>query len=479
MADPVRKFATTQPASADPEPRLEFFGGLTGAFLPLLLFGVAVVAVTLTGMITIQAYLGPLVVIVGLVIVLAKDRSAACEAMIAGVRDRTLIVMIFAFFGAGVLGQLLVASGLVEALVWLGNFAGVQGTLFVLLVFLITAVISTAIGTSTGTVVTAVPVLFPVGIVLGAHPALLLGAIYSGARFGDNLSPISDTTIASAFTQGAEVGEVVASRVKYALVAGGFSLALYAIAGAGLGSGNYQISGALAAPAGEFAQPKALWMLLAPAMTIVLCVRGRSLIHALWYGIFGAILMGLTTGTLSLAALYSVTPPRGVGGAITEGLVGMRDVIFLTILIMAILGALRRAGALEEATRRISTFATTARRAELSIFGLVSVACPLCASNTPAMLFSGPVVREIGERFRLHRTRRANLMDLAGNGVTENLPHINTMLALAGVMIAAHEATGAPLVPLTTVGLLSFHPLMLSIVALVAIGTGWGSRTTA
>jgi Na+/H+ antiporter NhaC len=459
-------------------PRLEFHGGLVGAFLPLVLFGVTVVAVTLAGMITIQAYFAPLVMILGLVILLAKDRSAACEAMIAGVQDRTLTVMIFAFLGAGVFGQLLVASGLVETIVWLGNLTGVRGTAFVILAFVIASIVATATGTSTGTVVTSVPVLFPAGVVLGANPALVLGAIYSGARFGDNLSPISDTTIASAFTQGAEVGEVVASRVKYALVAGGLSLLLYAIAGAALGRGDYPFSGALSVPAADFAQPKALWMLLAPAITIGLCVRGRSLIHALWYGIFSATLVGLVTGTLSLTELYALTPPRSVSGAITTGLVGMRDVIFLAILIMAILGALRRAGALEETIRLLSRFATTAKRAELSIFGLVSLLCPLCASNTPAMLFSGPVVHEIGERFHLHRTRRANLMDLAGNGVTESLPHINTMLALAGVMVSAHEVTGAPLIPMTTVGLFAFHPMMLSLVALVAIGTGWGSRTS-
>ncbi len=448
----------TRPGADDPEPRLKFYGGLAGAFLPLLLFGVAVVYVTVAGMITIQAYFAPLVVIIGLVIVLAKDRSAACEAMIAGVQDRTLTVMIFAFLGAGVFGQLLVASGLVETIVWLGNLTGVRGTSFVLLVFLLAAVISTSIGTSTGTVVTSVPVLFPAGIVLGANPALVLGAIYSGARFGDNLAPISDTTIASAFTQGAEVGEVVASRIKYALVAGGCSLVLYAIAGVGLGSSDYEIVGDLAIPTGDFAQPKALWMLLAPAMTIGLCVRGRSLIHALWYGIFSAIVIGLVTGALTMTGLYSITPPRGVGGAITSGLVGMRDVVFLAILIMAILGALRRAGALEETIRRISGFATTAKRAELSIFGLVSVMCPLCAANTPAMLFSGPVVQEVGERFHIHRTRRANLMDLAGNGVTENLPHINTMLALAGVMVSAHEVTGAPLSRLRPSGCSPFTP---------------------
>ena len=77
---------------------------------------------------------------------------------------------------------------------------------------------------------------------------------------------------------------------------------------------------------------------------------------------------------------------------------------------------------------------------------------------------------------QIHRTRRANLMDLAGNGVTENLPHIGTILALAGAMMASSETTGAPLVPILLVGALAFHPMMLTAVGLFSIATGWGFR---
>ncbi len=456
--------------------RLQFYGGLGAAVTPLVLFTLGVVYVTMAGMITMRAYFAPLVIVVALVIVLAKDKKAACEAMLTGVADRTLAVMIFAFLGAGVLGQILVASGVIKAVVWLGYIAGVEGTLFVLLAFAVASIVSTATGTSTGTCVTCVPILYPAGVVLGAHPALLLGAIYSGARFGDNLAPISDTTVASAYTQGAQVGEVVRTRLKYALAAAGASVLLYSVLGPLLGRGEFVVGGGLSMAAEEYAQPRALAMLLAPALTIYLCVKGRSLIHAIWYGILSGMLIGLVTGSLTVSELYHLDAPRGVGGAITDGITSMRDVIFLAIFIMGILGALREAGALEVLVTRLMRFATTVKRAELAIFSLVAAMCPLTASNTPAMLFCGPVVKDIGERFGIHRTRRANLMDLSGNGITENLPHINTILALAGVMIASHDATGAPLVPITTVGLLAFHPMMLTGVGLFTIATGWGAR---
>src|SRR5690606_35305806 len=240
------------------------------------------------------------------------------------------------------------------------------------------------------------------GVVLGAHPALLLGAIYSGARFGDNIAPISDTTIASVTTQGTELGDVVRSRLKYAVAAAAVSIVLYAVVGSLLGSGGAALSASLEGMMGEYARPQALPMLLAPALTVFLCLRGRSLIHAIWYGILAAIVIGLVTGTLAWQDMYAISPPRDVGGLITEGVTGMRDVIFLIIFVMAVLGALRLAGVLDALTAWVQKWATTAKRAELAIFSLVSILYPITAVNTPAMLMGGPVVRELGEKFKIH-----------------------------------------------------------------------------
>lgn len=456
--------------------KVEFYGGLLGAYAPLIFFGLCVVYVSINGMITMAAYMAPLMLVIALVLILAKDKRAAYDAMIEGMSDRGLAVIIIAFIGAGVLGKILVASGAVEAIVWLGYKTGAQGIVFLLITFVVACIIASATGTSTGTCVTCVPVLYPAGVILGAHPALLLGAIYSGARFGDNIAPISDTTIASATTQGAEIGEVVRTRLKYAFVAAGLTAVLYIIANFVMGQGTYSTNASLAITASEYAKPYALLMLLAPATTVYLCMKGRSLMHAIWYGIIAGIVIGLLTGSLTLQQLYSIKAPKEVTGAITDGVVGMRDVAFLNMFLMAILGPLKRAGALEALVESITKFATTVKRAELSIFLLVTFLYPLVSANTPAILFAGPIAKEIGGKYNIHRARVANLLDMAGNGVTGNLPHINTILALAAAMIAASEATGVPLVPITTVGLFAFHPMMLTIVSLFAIATGWGSK---
>ena len=264
--------------------------------------------------------------------------------------------------------------------------------------------------------------------------------------------------------------------MKYALTAAAGTVLLYSILGPVLGSGDFPKREDLSVPFEEYARPAALIMLLAPGLTIWLCIRGRSLIHAIWYGILSAIVIGLFTGNLTVGDLYHIRAPGEVGGAITEGLVSMGDVVFLAIFVMAVLGPLRAAGALEALVVKVRRFASTEKRAELAIFGLVTLMCPLTAGNTPAMLFCGPVVKDIGKKFQIHRTRRANLMDLAGNGVTENLPHMAAMLALAGAMMVSSETTGAPLVPILLVGALAVHSMMLTAVGLFSIATGWGSR---
>ena len=109
------------------------------------------------------------------------------------------------------------------------------------------------------------------------------------------------------------------TRLKYALVAAAASITLYAVAGSLLGAGNFETGEQLAIPIAEYARPEALSMLLAPALTIILCVRGRALIQAIWYGIFSAIALGLVTGALTLSDVYVIAPPRTLEGRSRPG----------------------------------------------------------------------------------------------------------------------------------------------------------------
>jgi len=116
------------------------------------------------------------------------------------------VTAIVAWIWAGMFAQLLQDGGFVGGLVWLADSAGVGAALFPAITFVLAAVFTTGIGTGYGATVAFVGLFFPAGVLLGANPVLLFGAILSGAIFGDNLAPVSDTTIVSAVTQDADIG---------------------------------------------------------------------------------------------------------------------------------------------------------------------------------------------------------------------------------------------------------------------------------
>ncbi len=118
---------------------------------------------------------------------------------------------------------------------WIANAVGMKSGIFVAFTFIASCIVSTATGSSIGTMFIAFPIFYPAGIMLGANEMMMAGCIVSGAIFGDNLAPISDTTIASASTQQfkngkpADIGGVVSSRIKYSAVAGLITIVIFAV----------------------------------------------------------------------------------------------------------------------------------------------------------------------------------------------------------------------------------------------------------
>ena len=162
-------------------------------------------------------------------LVLAKDRKAYGEEMLAGLRDSMFCVICVAFFMAGLLSSLLKTSGLIQALIWVVAELHVNTGFIPVVAFLICVVISTACGTSTGTVTAVSAVMCPLAGELGIDMGLMCGAVVSGSIFGDNLAPISDTTIASSQTQGVTVQEAVRTRLPYSMTVGIISGILYIV----------------------------------------------------------------------------------------------------------------------------------------------------------------------------------------------------------------------------------------------------------
>ena len=404
-----------------------------------------------------------LLIAIALGLFLATDKSAYSEAVIDGMSRRIVMIMLLAWLLAAVLGVLLRESGLVGALVWATSAAGVSGGGFVAVSFLVCVVFSTATGTSLGTILVCAPLLYPAGAPLAADPAFLIGAIIAGATFGDNVSPISDTTIASATTQGAKLGDVVRSRLKYALPAAAVALLVFVLFG---GSG--------AAADGLQTEPDALGLLMlaVPALVLTVLIRQRHLMEGLIYGIVSATLLGLALGRFAVADLLSIDRDNFIAtGMILDGMRRAIGVSIFTVLLMGLVGGLEGAGLLGRLTRWVRARATSAKRAEWWIFGTVSGATVLTTHSTVAIVTVGDLARDIGEASGVGANRRANILDIAVCTYPFLLPvFIPTVLTAS--MTA--DVMGMPRLSPWDVGLHNVHSWALLAVLVFAIATGWG-----
>src|SRR5690625_4118286 len=199
--------------------KLNMYGGAWAGGIPLLLFITGMIIVTFAGTGGTKAYWAAGWIALALGIFFAKNKFEYCESIIRGVGNRNGAVLIILWLFAGVFGQVMIAGGLVEGLLWVGMEANVQGAYFAVVALICTMLFSLVTGSATGTAIAVTPSLYPAGVFLGADPLMLAVAILAGAGFGDNVSPHSDTTIASATTQGAKIKDVLRARMPMVIVA--------------------------------------------------------------------------------------------------------------------------------------------------------------------------------------------------------------------------------------------------------------------
>ena len=399
-----------------------------------------------------------------------KSYSKFWDSAIRGISSVTSVSVIVIFFVIGMFSGLMKQSGLSGGFVWLANSVGLKGGAFVAFVFFATCVVSTATGSSIGTMFTAFPIFYPAGILLGCSPMFLAGAIVSGAIFGDNLAPISDTTIASASTQQfrdghvADIGGVVSSRLKYSAVAGAISLVLFAVLG-GMG-GVYQ-GGAIEAAA----DPKSLVMLIPVAVMLIVATKTRNIFQGILVGLVLGTATGLALGLFTPADVFSNDAANSVAtGFLVTGVANMLGTVGLVISVFGIMGVLADAGMLEYLVDRIlgSRMARTARGAELACLLGVSATTVIFGGVTSASILTfGPVLNKIGAAKGIHPYRRANILD----GIANSLPAIVPFLSV--FVFIGVACTG--LSPLAVAGG-TIYAFALFATLLVSIITGWGRR---
>ena len=450
---------------------LEMYGGIWGGLVPLFVLISVLIWLSVAERGGTSAFWagGWLAIVAGLLF--AKNKKDYCGSIMRGLGDKNGIVIITAWIFAGVFGKLMVAGGLVEGLLWFGLKTGAEGALFTLLAFIAAMLFSLGTGTSTGTVLSLIPVLYPAGVFLGANPAMLAAGILSGAAFGDNLAPVSDTTIVSAYTQEATMKDVVRSRFPLAISAAGISAVVLLITGGGGSVTNMPEIKAAMDPAG-------LLMLLSFAIVVAAALSGRHILESLIYGNISAIIFGMLNGKLGLSAVLHIPAKRGEStGLIESGISGVVGAIIFALLVLAVTQVLVESGVL---TNLLSwaqrTISKTVRQAEAVIVATTILASIPIAANAPALLLVGPgFVKPLGEKFNLAPARRANLMDCAVCTIFFTLPWHIAVIVWYGSLSSAAQSWH---LPLPSIGAAAMNPYSWALlgVLLFSVLTGWNRK---
>ena len=211
------------------------------------------------------------------------------------------------------------------------------------------------------------------------------GAIIGGGAFGDNLAPVSDTTICSALTQGADITGVVKSRLRYSAVAAAITILFILFFGGGGSVTGEALPHDLIA---EYMNPKGLLMLIPAILTIYLAIKKGDVIYACIAGTAAVIVVALPTGLLTLSDIICLSD-GGVSGTLVDGIGGMADIVILCLLVMGMVGVMK-AG---EGDKLLIDIATKVIRgvcgAELSIVILSAILAGMTGINTPAILAIG------------------------------------------------------------------------------------------
>lgn len=446
--------------------RIEFHFGNIGKLAPLIA-AAAMILWAAVSQSNVNGYVLAFFAALITGVIFAKDEKAYGEALVYGLSKPMFGTIVMAVILAAISGKLISASGAVQTIAVYVVAAGFTGKLFVAATFLITCLLAFATGTSVGTYFVVIPILFPVGVMAGAAPEFMIGAIVSGAAFGDNLGPISDTTIASSATQHADLGTVVKTRMRYSLPAAMGALILFL-----LFSGTSDGSAATEA-AGGTANPVSLVMLVVPVVIIALCLMRKHLITALSWGILAGIAVGLISGIYTVDALVSFPGGFSVSGAIIEAITGTAGTVAMLIAVFALLGVLECSGLFESVGAFLSRFAQNERSTETSIVLSVGILSMVTGVISVAIVALGDLVNDIGEKAGVDRYRRANLMDCTGCVFCFLAPW--TVHCVIPAQQSAQFGEGFAVAP-ASIPFVNYYSICMLVMLAVAVIAGYGRK---
>ncbi|MGL4337098.1 MAG: Na+/H+ antiporter NhaC family protein [Turicibacter sp.] len=414
------------------------------ALLPLAIFLLLFVG---SGIITDDFYSMPVLVafMIAAAVAIFTNKEAKFSEKVSvfskGAGNENIIMMIIIFLLAGAFSGVAKAMGGVDATVNLSLFV-LPPNLLVAGLFLIASFISISMGTSVGTITALTSIGVGVADATGIPVALIVGAIVGGGMFGDNLSMISDTTIAAVRTQGCELKDKFKVNFLIVLPAAIISIILLIVL-----TSSYPIE---MIKKDDFEIVKVI-----PYVAILAgALLGANVFALLSGGVILAGMIGvLTTGMSVLDVIH----------AASNGMMGMQELAMICLVVGGTLELIKFNGGIDFILYQLKSRIKSKKGAEFGIAALVSIVDLCTANNTIAIVMAGPLAKEISEEYEIDPRRSASILDIFSSCWQGMIPYGAQLLGAAGL------AAISPMEIMPYV----FYPMLMGICGLIAIALGF------
>lgn len=409
----------------------------------LLPIGVFLVIFLGSGVITGDFYAMPAIVafLIALFVAFCQNRGLSFDEKISiiskGVGNENIITMSLIFLCAGAFSGAVTAAGGVESTVNLG-LSILPAKVAVVGLFIIGCFISVSMGTSMGTIAALAPIAVGISEKTGFSLAVCIGAVVCGAMFGDNLSMISDTTIAAVKTQGCEMKDKFRENFFIVLPAAIVTIVLFFFI---TRNGNFKLAEELTYN---------IWRVVPYVLVLVGALIGINVFLLLISGTVISLIVGVATGSLAVGDMFA---------AVGEGVTGMYDITVISIVVACIVSLVKEFGGIQFILNLIKKSIKGQKGGEIGIAGLSLLVDMCTANNTVAIVMAGPIAKEISEEFDISSRRSASLLDIftsVGQG----------MIPYGAQLLSAASLTG--LTPFAIMPYL-FYPMLMAVSAVLFI----------
>ena len=369
------------------------------------------------------------------------DFNAKLKVMASGVADENILTMCLVFLAAGAFSGAISAAGGAESTVYL-FLTFLPPQVAVAGLFLIACFVSTSMGTSVGTISALAPFAVSMSEATGFSVVLCIAAVASGAMFGDNLSMISDTTIAAVRTQGCEMKDKFIMNFGIVLPAAIATLIILVIV---------TPAGSSMPELGEYN----IFKVIPYLVVLIGALIGLNVFGVLMAGIVLSVIVGISTGMFPWTDIFNVT---------FKGISGMYDITVISIIVACIGALVSHGGGIQAIIDFIHARINTKKGAQLGIAALVAGVDIATANNTIAIVMAGPIAKDISDEFGIDPRRTASLLDIFASVVQGILPYGAQLLyAVAGAASMGYTISSVRLLPYL------YYPVLMCVCALVFI----------